>query len=90
MTNPPQPSLEPLPLEMRLRALEARVGRTPGSGAHTAPLVSRVAALTTALEDAVGGVPALKQFYDNCKCACGAFSHVLVCSGIARALENVT
>lgn len=88
MTNPPQPSLEPLPLEMRLRALEARVGRAPGSGAHAAPLVSRVAALTTALEDAVGSVPALKQFYDNCECACGAFPHVLACGVLARALET--
>lgn len=70
MTNPPQPSLEPLPLEMRLRALEGRVGR---AAANQAPLVSRVEALTAALEDAVAGVPALKQFYDNCELSSGAF-----------------
>lgn len=64
MTNPPQPTLQPLPLEMRLRALEGRVGRASD---NATPLVTRVAALTTALEDAVAGVPALKQFYDNCK-----------------------
>ncbi|EJT45578.1 hypothetical protein A1Q2_05540 [Trichosporon asahii var. asahii CBS 8904] len=47
---------------MRLRALEGRVGRASD---NATPLVTRVAALTTALEDAVAGVPALKQFYDN-------------------------
>ena len=65
MTNPPQSSLEPLPLEMRLRALEGHVGRASD---NATPLVTRVEALTTALEDAVAGVPALKQFYDNCEC----------------------
>ena len=64
MTNPPQPSLEPLPLEMRLRSLEGRVGRASD---NATPLVTRVTALTTALEDAVAGVPALKQFYDSCE-----------------------
>lgn len=77
--------LAPLPLEIRLRALEARVRGVPATTLADAetetsrqkrsdndeqPLTRRVAALRAKLDDAANTSPPIKQFLDNCAYNC--------------------
>jgi hypothetical protein len=61
-----------MPLELRLRALEARVLGVPASQLRPAPrgdgdtLARRVGAAARAVEDAVGQAPQLKVLYERC------------------------
>lgn len=76
--NPP-PTAASMPLELRLRALEARVLGVPNSQLHAErqedenedqeTLTRRVAAASRAVEEAVGQAPQLRSLYERCECA---------------------
>ena len=87
-TSPPAPAapasapaarLDPLPTEMRLRALEARVRGIPATTLEETPrppeedgvtLTHRVASLRGKLDQVAETSPPIKQFLENCECTC--------------------